>query len=72
MVLLLLTIPTFAYKKVKRGGMGTARRDSDGFSLFGKAKKDSDAYYPRSKFDDDDSKLKPSKRNNLYAAKKMD
>lgn len=71
-MLLLLAAPALAYKKMKRGGMGSARKDTDGFSLFGKAKKDHDAYYPR-KFDDDDTKHKPSRRsNNLYAAKKMD
>ena len=72
-LLLLLAAPALAYKKAKRSGMGSARKDTDGFSLFSRAKKDSDAYYPRRIDDDDSSKHRPSRRNNnFYAAKKMD
>lgn len=71
-MLLLLAAPALAYKKMKRGGVGSARKDSDGFSFFSRAKKDNDAYNPRRFDDDDSSKHKPSRRNNLYAAKKMD
>lgn len=73
-LLLLLAGPTLAYKKIKRGDMSSTRKDNDGFSFFSRtAKKDNDAYYPRKFEDDDNTKHKSqSRRNNLYASKKMD